>query len=87
MGTSNGKRAGSLGGLTSPPAALAWSRDGKRLLVDSAGQTFVWTLGNPNPVVVKHQGYGDSWAAFTPDGRGVVVNAHNNGPVAIPIPE
>jgi hypothetical protein len=84
---SNGKRAGSFSGLTDPPAALAWSRDGKRLLVNSTGQTFVWTLGDPKPVVVKHQGYGDRWATFTPDGQHVVVDANYNGPVAIPIPD
>lgn len=85
----NGKRAGSLGGLKDPPTAMAWSRDGKRLLVDTNDQkqALVWTLGNPQPIVMNHSGYGNTWATFTPDGRGVVFNAHNHGPVAVPIPE
>lgn len=85
----NGERTGSLAGLKGPPTAMAWSRDGKRLLVDTKDQkqAFVWTLGNPQPIVMNHKGYGNTWTTFTPDGRGVVFNAHNHGPVAIPIPE
>jgi hypothetical protein len=85
----NGKRTGSFGGLKGPPTAMAWSRDGTRLLVDTRDQkqAFVWTLGNPQPIIMNHKGYGNTWTTFTPDGRGVVFNAHNHGPVAIPIPE
>ena len=85
----NGKRAGSLAGLKGQPTAMAWSRDGTRLLVDTKDQkqALVWTLGNPQPVIMSHSGYGTAWTTFTPDGRGVVFNAHNHGPVAIPIPE
>jgi hypothetical protein len=85
----NGKRTGALGGLKGPPTAMAWSRDGTRLLVDTKDQkqAFVWTLGNPQPVIMNHKGYGNTWTTFTPDGRGVVFNADNHGPVAVPIPE
>jgi hypothetical protein len=85
----NGERTGSLSGLKSSPTAMAWSRDGTRLLVDTRDQkqAFVWTLGNPQPIIMNHSGYGNTWTTFTPDGRRVVFNAHNHGPVAIPIPE
>ena len=57
----NGKRTGSLAGLKGPPTAMAWSRDGQRLLVDTKDQkqALVWTMGNPQPVIMNHKGYGN----------------------------
>jgi hypothetical protein len=82
-----GQRTGALDGLTETPLALAWSRDSRRIAVETAsGKAFVWNLAGDAPKTVgPRNGQGRGWIAFTPDGKSVVLGGWPRGPRSVQI--
>jgi hypothetical protein len=88
--TRTGQRSGALSGLTQAPLALGWSRDSRRIAVETrTGKAFVWKLsGAAAPKILgPRNGEARGWIAFTPDGKSVVLGGWPRGPRSAPIAE